>query len=61
MNRKDYNAIADIIAAQRARYCIPCTDVETIDNIARGIADHCADTMQSFDRPAFLRACKAQG
>ncbi len=57
MSRKDAVAIAAVIAAERARYGAPCTDVETIDRIARGIAKHAATASAAFDATRFLRAC----
>ncbi len=41
----------------RARYGAPCTDVETIDRIALGIAAHATTTNTAFDAARFLRAC----
>lgn len=57
MLKRDFGAIAAVIAAQRARYGAPCTDVESIDRIAEGIATHAAAVNKSFDRAHFLDAC----
>ena len=59
MSRKDFVAIADVIAEQRLRHFPGDPQaVETIDRISAGIAEHCASVSSTFDRAAFMATAR---
>lgn len=53
MTRKDFELIAGVIKGQRK----PHNDTETIEELAREMADALADTNDRFNRDTFLKAC----
>ena len=57
MTRKDFELIAGVIKGQRK----PHNDTETIEELAREMADALAGTNDRFDRAKFLKACGVQG
>jgi hypothetical protein len=57
MTKKDFEAIAAILAAQSGYDC--CS--YQIEDIARAVADYCAENYPRFDDNRFLHACGLEG
>ena len=54
MTRKDYVAIAEVVAEMPSR---SLSEVRCRDNVMHGIMTYCASDNPSFDRTRFIGAC----
>lgn len=59
MTRKDYQLIANTLAAERAYHADlgQAYAAETVESVAARLADELADDNPRFDRERFLKAC----